>query len=367
MTYRKMYLALVAMAAAAMLAGCSSPTSTTPGNRTGIGTRSISMTLTGGPNYSRSAGITGGAARVAYTNTNGVDSLTGTVSYPGAAGGTATATFDLHSSGAIFTGTVGVVDPSAGVAASVDHFGAGVTVNGDGDASSTASSGAVTMTWSLTTTAAPGLEAELDELSAHEATFCQEAQQRLPGLSEAQLPLASIGNVLHTSRGVFGSSKAGLTPLQVQTWSEPDMATTAAGNTVALTHRISCKTRSGDHLATVGLPSSPDLQCRDLSQRSLDLASAQLTPAQASAYAGTGRQVALQPDRVEQTGIDWLTSFPDEVSAGAQLRVTAHALRVDWTDPAFTIFPDTIRGVHYCTVWSPAWAYWWMTVGAFQT
>jgi hypothetical protein len=366
MTRRGTYLVLAMTATAVLLAGCSSPAATNPGTRSGIGTRSISVTLSGATTYSRTAGITGGAARVAYTNTNGVDSLTGTVSYPGSAGGTATASFDLHSSLGTFSGTVAVSDPSVGVSAAVDHFGAGVTVNGDGDASAVATSGGVTMSWSLSTVPAPGLEPDLDALSADESSFCQDAQQRLPGLTEAQLPAASIGNVLHTSRGAFGSSKASLTPLQVQTWSEPDMATTALGHTVALTHRISCKTRSSDHLATIGLPTSPPLECRALSQRSLDLAAARLTPAQATAYATSGRQVSLQADRSEQTGVDWLTSFPDEVVAGGQLQVTAHALRVDWNDPAFSIFPDTIRGVHYCTVWSPAWAYWWMTVGAFQ-
>ena len=357
----------MAVAAALVLASCaSSPISSTPGSRTGIGTRSVTVTLSGGASYSTTADITGGAARVSYTNSNAVDTLTGTVSFASTVSGTATMTFNLVQTAGIFGGTVAVSDPGAGVSAVVDHNGAGVVIDGDSDASATASSGGVTISWSLDTVAAPGLEPSLDTLSAEEATYCQDAQQRLPGLTESQLPLASIANVLHTSRGVFGQSKASLTPLQVQTWSETDMATTASGNTVALTHRISCKTRSSDHLATAGYPVQPPLSCRELSQRSLDLAAAELTPAEATAYATSGRQATLQPDRIEQTGVDWLTAFQDEVVSGNQLQVTAHALRVDWTDPSFVIFPDTIRGVHYCTVWSPAWAYWWMTVGAFQ-
>ena len=367
MKQRRTWLVLAVISAAAMLAaGCSSPTATTPGSRSGVGTRSVSVTLSGGATYSHTATITGGAARVTYTNGNGVDALAGTVSFPGSAGGTATMTFALTSSALGFAGTVSVTDPSVGISSVVDHTGATVAVNGDGDASASASSGGVTMSWSLATTPAPGLEPELDALSAQEGTFCQDAQQRLPGLTEAELPLASIANVLHTSRGVFGSSKAVLAPLQVQTWGEADMATTADGNTVAITHRISCKTRSADHLATTGLPTSPDLQCKVLTERSLDLAWAELTPAEQTAYTTSGRQAVAAADRVEQTGVEWLTSFQDEVASGNTLQVTGHALRVDWTDPTYAAFPDTIRGVHYCTVWSPAWAYWWLTVGAFQ-
>lgn len=349
-----------------LAAACSSPPATTAGTVTGVGTRTLDLQVSGAATYARTVAVTGGAVRVSYTNSNAVDAISGTVTFAGASGGTASATFDLRQELGSFNGSVSVADASVGLSVAVPHAFTSVSVDGDGDASATASSGGVTLAWSITTSDATGLDGDLDALTAEEATFCQDAQQRLPGLDEGDLSLGSIDNVRHTSRGLFGSSKATLVPLQVQTWSERDMATTAAGDTVAITHRISCKTRSADHLATVGLPTSADLSCAALNQRSLDLAAARLSPAQAAAYAASGRQVVLQPDVVEQTGVGWLTAIADEVRSGAELRLSAHALLVNWNDPAFAAFPETIRGVHYCTVWAPAWAYWWMTVGAFQ-
>ena len=76
--------------------------------------------------------------------------------------------------------------------------------------------------------------------------------------------------------------------------------------------------------------------------------------------------MSLEPDVLAPAGPVWLAPFADEVVNGNTLEVTASALRVDWTDPNYFALPENFRGVHYCTVWSPAWAYWWMTVGAFQ-
>ena len=100
------------------------------------------------------------------------------------------------------------------------------------------------------------------------------------------------------------------------------------------------------------MATGPDLACSALNQRSIDLALARMTPAQRDAVAVP----ALGADVVRQTGVEWTTPLPDASEFdGTTLR--AHALRVDWTDPAFALVPDTIRGVHYCTVWSPAYAY----------
>jgi hypothetical protein len=360
-------LVLLGAVVAVTASACASSTpATVPGDATGVGTRTLVLDLSGPSDYERTVTVTGGSVRVAYANNNAVDTISGTVTFPSSVSGTASATFALRQELGAFNGTVAVADAAAGVDATVGHNLVAVGVDGDGDASATASAGGLTLAWSITTVPAPGLEPVLDDLTAEEDTFCQDAQQRLTGLDESELPVASVGNVLHTSRGVFGGSKASLSPLQVQTWSEADMATTANGNTVALTHRISCKTRSADHLATTGLATSPDLQCRELNQRSLDLAVDRLSPAELAAYQLSGRPVSLQSDVVEQTGVGWLTAIADEVATPTALNLSAHALLVNWNDPAFAVFPDSIRGVHYCTVWSPAWAYWYLTVGAFE-
>ena len=346
-------------------AACSTAPEARSGQRSGVGQRVLTVELTGGTTYANSGIVESGAVRVAYDSGSGVTSLKGTVGIPGLAGGTASVAFNLAESLGKYSGTVSVNDPAAGVARSVTHNLVPLAFDNDGDSSGAATSGGVTLAWSLGTVPATGLEPELDALSAAESTFCQEAQRDLVGLDESTLPAASIGNTVHSSRAAFGGSKAVFSPLAVQTWSEVDMATTTAGNTVALSHRISCKTRSSDHLATAGYPTAPDAACSTLTERSLELAREKMTPAQRTAYDTTGTQLSLRPDRNESTGNDYLTPIVDEVDNGTTLEVTAHALKVDWTDPAYQLLPDTIRGVHYCTVWAPAWAYWWMTEGAF--
>ncbi len=143
------------------------------------------------------------------------------------------------------------------------------------------------------------------------------------------------------------------------------MATTVDGETVAITHRISCKTASSDKLASQGTATSPDLECSTLTAGSIAAARQEMTEAQKTAYDTSGLQVSLAPDLLAPAGPVWLAPFADEIDTGSALELTAAALRVDWTAPAYFALPESFRGVHYCTVWSPAWAYWWMTEGAF--
>ena len=203
------------------------------------------------------------------------------------------------------------------------------------------------------------------DLAATGATFCSDAQQRLTGLDDTTMPLSSIENVVHTDYSTFVSSKASLVPLQTQSWSMAEPVADPAGGTVSVTHRISCKTRSSDHLATAGFPTAPDLECRALNERSIALAWDRLTAGQRDAYEDAGRAVVLGSDRLFFTGPEWLTATGDETVDAGGLHVAASALRIDFTDPAYASFPETVRGVHYCTVWSPEWAYAWFRVGAF--
>lgn len=347
-----------------LAAGCSGAPAANPGSRTGVGERTLSLTLTGAVSYSQTAAITGGSVKVRYTSGSTVEQISGTATFPSTVSGNATIAIALSAVGSSFSGSVSVSDPAAGVAATVPHNLVGVVLDGDGDASATASADGVFISWSITTANVPGLEPVYDTLSAEESSFCAKAQQSLAGLSESEVPLASITNNDYSTRAAFASSKAILVPLTTQTWREAGQFDTANGNNVAITEHISCKTRSADHLATLGVTTGPDQECRTLNQTAAALAAAQLTPAEAAAYAG-GTQISFQPDVVRQTGVEWTTPLNDLDISGGVANLYAHALLVNWTDPNFALFPDNIRGVHYCTVRSPAWFYWWYTVGAF--
>ena len=352
-------LALVAMA-------CAGAPPATPGQRDGVGTRELEVALSGAASYGNQGAIDSGGLEITYDNASGVTSLEGSVTIPGVSGGEARVTFDLDEALGTYSGPVRVQDPGAGVDTTVEHFATSLAFDADGDASGSAESGGVRLTWSVETIDATVLEPALDELHDEEDTFCVDAQRSLAGVDEADLPDGAIANTVHTSRAAFGSSKASLSPLAVQTWSDTAQVDSAAGNNLAISHRISCKTRAADHLATTGVPVGASQQCSVLTQRSIELARSRMSAQELADYDASGRQVVLVGDRMAGTGSEYLTPFNDERIVGDTLEVQAGSLRTDWEDPAYVLFPDTIRGVHYCTVWSPAWAYWWMTEGAFQ-
>ena len=351
-----------------LASACTGP-SPTPGTRAGVGQRTLAVNISG-PGVPApgaiigSEQITAGSQTVTYNGSNTISSITGSVS-------TADWAFDvsLQAVGTSYNGTVHFAAPTF-VGGSFDHVWAAnfapLSVDGDNDISGTLNDGAGTLIeFSITTEDTAGIEAAYDTLAGDETDFCAEAQQSLAGLDPAQVPVSSITNNHYDNRASFGGSKSSLSPLTTQTYQTPGEFDTAAGNNLAVTDSISCKTRSEDHLATTGVTTSgSDAQCSTLNVASAARAFALLTPAEQTAYAATGKTLAFGPDLINQTGTEWLAPIIDTTLVGNTMTVTAHALLVRWTDPAFAIFPDTIRGVHYCTVKSPSWFYWWYTAGS---
>lgn len=324
-----------------------------------VGRRQLDLQLSGAVSYDVVATVDSGRL---VTRWNGaqVATVAGTVGFAGT-GGPATATFDLVRNGGNYDGSVSLSDPGAGIATTISHSVIPISFDGDGDATAVATDGGTQLRWTTETLQADGLVPELDTLTALEDEFCTDAQRSLVGV-DASLAVVETN---HTDRDAFVLSKVDHGPLGVHRWSDPDMATTAGGETVAISHRVSCKTASSDKLASQGIVTSPDLECSTLTAASISAARAEMTESEKTAYDTTGRQVSLAADLLAPAGPVWLAPFADEVDAGSALELTAAALRVDWTDPAYFALPESFRGVHYCTVWSPAWAYWWMTVGSF--
>jgi len=355
--------AVLAVGAVMIGAACAPGAPAPGGTRSGVSQVQLTYTLTDpvGSITSGTGIIDQGSVAPVYTSASMVASYAGSVGVAGTQ-----LTFALTAAlGSNYSGYVRVARPSV-VDRVVQHNFVPVTFDGDGDASATATDSGWTLTWSTETNSAAGLESVYDSLTSAESAYCQDAQQRLAGLSEAQVPLASIGNTTYVTRASFTASKATLTPLATQTWGEPAMVTTGAGNVLSVNKLISCKGRNGDHIATTGVTTLPeDNQCTVLTQRSLDLAWAELTLTQRTAFLSSSVSLTPGADVVRSTGVDWTTPIPDSSVAGSAVTINAHALQTRWNDPAFAIFPDNIRGVHYCTTWTPAYAYWWYTVGAF--
>jgi len=365
---RAVRVGLVLAAFAGLTLACAptptNPPVTPPGPVAGIGQRQITIDLSGASSYHNTADVTGGSLHATYDGDR-IVALDGTVEFAGATSGTASATFSLTGGPTRYTGEVAVLDAAAGIDTSVAHDEVVVTFDDDADGSATASAGGTTIAWSVDTAAATGLEPTLDSLAAGESDFCRDSQRSLLGLDGSELPDAAISTVLHQSRGGFVLSKPSTTPLTVHAWAEPDMATTAAGNTVTLSHRLSCKTKDAASMALAGHPSTDNASCTTLIDRSLDIARSAMTPTQQARFDAEGRQVVTRPDRMAVAGPDWLAPFDDEVLVGDTVELTSSALLVELDDPAYAALPESFRGTHYCTVWSPAWSYWWMTEGAF--
>lgn len=352
--------AIAALIGGAGLTSCAPGVGTTPTTLAGqLSTRSVTISVTGaGAPYSATAatGITDGAPdgfTLDYNSSSAVISVRGTLAYDRGAGAGPALTLSLDAGALGMTGSATVVDPLAGVAVSASGVASSFSADDHGNVSGSISEGAVTISFATASAAASGSDAALESLLAAEADYCADAQQRLAGLDDAEVPLGSITNTRETPRSAFAASKAVVSPLTVRTWTDTVDVRSSSGALVTISKHISCKTRAADHVATTGVgTAATDAACSVLNQRSIDLALAQMTPAQQSAVT----LPTLGGDVVRQTGVEWTTPLPAAAEFdGSTLR--AHALLVRWNDPDFAIFPDTIRGVHYCTVWSPAYAY----------
>ncbi len=346
----------VALAATACVPGA--PTAPNPlGGQ--LSTRTVDVSVTGSVSYSAvdAAAVapdSPGGIALGYNSSSEVMSVTGTLGFDAGDGPGPSLTLDLTPTLFGMSGTARVTDPGAGIDVTVDGVAAGFTADDRGNVAGTISSAGRTVAFSTASVAlAAGTDPALETLLAAEADFCADAQQRLAGLDPAEVPLSSITNVREANRDDFAGSKAALDPITTRTWTDAVDVTAEGGGHATVSQRISCKTRAADHVATTGVTTAAvDAECSVLNQRSIDLALAEMTPAEQAAVTVP----ALGADVVRQTGVDWTTPLAPSIEfSGTTLR--AHALLTRWTDPAFAIFPDTIRGVHYCTVWSPAFAY----------
>lgn len=357
---RRAALAAASLAVLGLAASCTPGTPTSTNALAGqLTTRSVDVSVSGATSYSvddAPAVASGGPAgfTVAYNGSSLVTDVRGTLGYDAGEGNGPTLALDLVTTITGTAGTVTVTDAADGIGVSVYGFVNGFVVDDLGNVSGSVSDGARTVTFSTASvTVAPGADPALEALVGEQATFCQDAQQRLAGLDESEVPLASITNTREASRAVFAGSKSVVSPLTVRTWTDTTDVTSTSGDHLTIAQRISCKTRAADHVATTGVSTAAsDAPCSTLNQRSIDLALEQLTPSQQAAVT----LPTLGADVVRETGAEWTTPLAGEIEFGGNV-LRAHSLLTRWNDPTFSIFPDTIRGVHYCTTWTPAYAY----------
>ncbi len=347
----------VALAATACVPGA--PTAPNPlGGQ--LSTRTVDVSVSGSVSYSAvdaaavAPGSPGGIV-LGYNSSSEVMSVTGTLGFDAGDGPGPSLTLDLAPTLFGMSGTARVTDPGAGIDVTVDGVAAGFTADDRGNVTGTISSAGRTVAFSTASVAlAVGTDPALEALLAAEADFCADAQQRLAGLDPAEVPAQRDPQRPGSRTGTTSPARR-----RCSTRSPP-----APGPTRSMSPLPAAATRPSPSASAArpgprttsrppgSRPQPVDAECSVLNQRSIDLALAEMTPAEQAAVTVP----ALGADVVRQTGVDWTTPLAPSIEfSGTTLR--AHALLTRWTDPAFAIFPDTIRGVHYCTVWSPAFAY----------
>ena len=355
-----------ALLSALLVTGCTVGAGSGPGTLSAVGNRTVSLTTAGNlaPTNLTNVPVVAGNLAIEYNSDSKVASVHGTIEFQPTSTASGWATVDLTANLFGYEGSV-VVGGDIAQSASVSVNAGSVSADDDGDVSVTVDDGTTSIALSTVTNSATGIEAAYDALIGSESSWCREAQQTLSGQTEAQLPLASLANTTHSSRSAFGSSKALITPLTTQTWVEKTGVDTAEGHNLVISKQMNCKTRSADHLAASGYPSGTPTTCGALASKALDTAWAALTQVQRDAFTATGVTLGVGGDVYASAGVEWLTPIPSHTVNATTVTQLPHALAVGWNDPSYQFLADSIRGVHYCTTWSPAYAYWWYTKGAF--
>jgi hypothetical protein len=180
------------------------------------------------------------------------------------------------------------------------------------------------------------------------ADFCSEVQRSLTGTA---LPMSTR---LHTDYDAFVQSKPQIQPLQAQQYVQYE---DSAG---AQPMRISCKTKTADHINVVyGAGSAPggDVSCRDVNRSIINAAWSAMSAPEREHAAFAPWRIMLDGDDVGFMGNRFIAPYEFAYLGTDGLpHVLAKALRVDWENWLWKIAPDRVRGTHYCHLIAPEFA-----------
>jgi hypothetical protein len=177
--------------------------------------------------------------------------------------------------------------------------------------------------------------------------FCAVVQRRFTGTT---LP---IRNALHAEWQPFVESKPAVQPLETQQY-----VTLADGAPM----RISCKTKTADHIRAVHQDRKIERppaasSCRDVNREIVLAAWRSLGPAQRAAAPLPPTRLMLDPDRLRYTGSGWVSDYPMlYAAADGSVHLQAQALHADWEDWRWKLMPESWRGTRYCHLIAPEYA-----------
>jgi hypothetical protein len=191
----------------------------------------------------------------------------------------------------------------------------------------------------------PAAAAEAAGLARTHDAFCAVVQRRFTGTT---LP---VRNTLHTGWEPFVDSKPRVQPLETQQY-----VTLAEGVPV----RLSCKTKTADHIAAVHGPRAlagsavTARSCRDINREIVLAAWRGLSAEQRAAAPLPPTRLMLDPDRMRLTGSGWVSDYTMVYAAAdGRVHVQAQGLHADWEDWRWKLAPESWRGTRYCHLLAP--------------
>jgi hypothetical protein len=202
-------------------------------------------------------------------------------------------------------------------------------------------------------------------------TWCVESQRVVAGFDEATLGDDMILNDVYEVRDDWSSRKSQVIgdadpPVEIRVYIEPycDAERPAPND---LSERILCKMPNQDRISQIVeiTPSSAPGTCKSRNEAAFAWALDQLTPAELAAYELEGHEVRFLEDEVVGTGGEWLglTAYFELADDGVY-ELTSPSLQSAFNpdDPD----PQTLEGVHYCKLLTPAQALYWVLHRGFK-
>jgi hypothetical protein len=194
-------------------------------------------------------------------------------------------------------------------------------------------------------TAAAQPQPPIMQALTHEG-LCAEVQRYLAGTAKV------ARNIVHTDYESFVKSKPSASPFETQQYVMYE-----SGMQRPL--RVSCKTKTADHLKEVygaGTADGVRRSCRDVNRGLVLAAFAAMTPAERGRVKFRPSRVMLDgDDRVVGPGFVRPYAFAYE-GTDAMPHLRARELYVTWSDWRWKIAPERFRGTHYCHLVAPEYA-----------
>ncbi len=178
--------------------------------------------------------------------------------------------------------------------------------------------------------------------------FCVAVQQRMAGTTRP------VRNVVHTDYAAFKKSKPQVNPLETEQFAQYE------DETRTRPMRISCKTKTADHINAVYGPGSAagDLvSCKEINRSTIMGQWTRMALGERQRAKWPPWRVMLDGDDIQVMGSGYLKPYRFVYLGDDGLpHVLAKGLLAEWDDWRWKLAPERFRGTHYCHLLAPEFA-----------